>query len=242
MSPPPARPAPGRGPLASLLATSTLLAALPEPALLELARTARRRRYAAEQALFRVGDASDLVFVLHSGHVRASIRSSDGRDLILHVAGPGETPGYPDLIDEARRSVDAIAQDEVEVVALPARAARAALLAHPPALMRLAAELTGIIRKLGETTADLVFRDLRARLAKFLLSRPATTGRVELGLSQGELAAQLGVARQSLNRALGELSQAGLIRVRRSGTSIELLDRTELERLASGTHSLLSQM
>ena len=56
----------------------------------------------------------------------------------------------------------------------------------------------------------------------------------------GELAAQLGVARQSLNRALGELQRRGLIRVVGSGTTIDLLDRMTLRRLAVGDRRPLS--
>lgn len=224
------------------LAACPPLSALPEDELRELAAIARRRRYEPEQALFRFGDRSDALFVLCSGHVRATIRSTDGRDLVLHVAGPGEAPGYLDLIDASPRTVDAEAQDEVEVLVLPAQDVRAALLAHPPALLQMSAELAGIVRALSETTADLVFLALPARIAKLLLARPATEGRVELGLTQGGLAAQLGVARQSLNRALGDLQRRGLIRVERSGTSIALLDPSELEKLALTGSRSLSQM
>lgn len=70
-------------------------------------------------------------------------------------------------------------------------------------------------------------------MAKLLLTRSASGERVDLGVTQGELAEQLGVARQSLNRALGGLQRDGLIRVR-GGTQVELLDRMALRRLAVG--------
>jgi CRP/FNR family transcriptional regulator, cyclic AMP receptor protein len=225
----------------SLLAACPLFAVLPERVLREFAGLARRRTYEAEQVLFRAGDPSESAFVLCSGHVQARIRSSEGRELVLHVSVPGEAPGYLDLIDGAPRSVDAVAQDDVEVLMLPARTVRRALIEHPSALMELSTGLAGIIRKLDELMRDLVFLDLPARLAKLLLARPAG-GRVELGVTQGELAAQLGVARQSLNRALGDLQRRGLIRVEESGTAVELLDRMALRRLAVGARPPLSQM
>lgn len=221
-------------PRLAALAACALFASLPDAAVRALAGLASKRRYDTGEALFRFGDASDTVFVLCSGRVQATIRSTDGRDLVLHVSGPGEAPGYLDLIDDTPRSVDAVAHDDVEVLVLPARAVRRALLEHPAALMRLSAELAAIVRGLSETAADLVFLDLPARLAKLLLARPAPEGRVELGLTQSELAAQLGVARQSLNRALGELQRRGLVRVVGSGTTVELLDRMALRRLAVG--------
>jgi CRP/FNR family transcriptional regulator, cyclic AMP receptor protein len=229
----PADPALPDEPRLSLLACPPF-AALPERVLRELAGLARRRRYEAEQALFRVGDASESAFVLCSGHVQARLRSREGRELVMHVAVPGEAPGNLDLIDGAPRSADAVAQDDVEVLVLPARAVRRALSEHPRALMELSSGLAGIIRKRNELMRDLVFLDLPARLAKLLLARPTSGGRVELAVTQGELAAQLGVARQSLNRALGDLQRRGLIRVEESGTAVELLDRMALRRLAVG--------
>jgi CRP/FNR family transcriptional regulator, cyclic AMP receptor protein len=230
----PADPALPDEPRLSLLACPPF-AALPERVLRELAGLARHRRYEAEQALFRVGDASESAFVLCSGHVQARLRSREGRELVMHVAVPGEAPGNLDLIDGAPRSADAVAQDDVEVLVLPARAVRRALSEHPRALMELSSGLAGMIRKRDELMRDLVFLDLPARLAKLLLARPASGGRVELAVTQGELAAQLGVARQSLNRALGDLQRRGLIRVEESGTAVELLDRMALRRLAVGS-------
>lgn len=49
---------------------------------------------------------------------------------------PGEAPGLMDLIDEAPRSVSALAQDDVEVLVLPTRAVRRAFVEHPHALLQ----------------------------------------------------------------------------------------------------------
>ena len=125
----------------SLLAACPLFAALPERVLRQLANIARRRIYDAEEALFRVGDPSDTAFVLCSGHVEARISSGTGRELVLGVAGPGEVPGELDLLDTAPRSLDAVAQGDVEVLTLPARAVRRALSEHPSALMEFSTGL-----------------------------------------------------------------------------------------------------
>ncbi len=61
-------------------------------------------------------------------------------------------------------------------------------------------------------------------------------------MTQTELATLLGVARQSLNRVLGELQRDGLLRVEGSGTSIELVDRMGLRRLSVGGDASLSPL
>ncbi len=225
--------------LAPLLACP-MFAPMPENALRGLADIAHKRHYAVGEAVFRVGDTPEAAFVICTGRVSAVIRSPAGRGLVLHVAGPGEAPGQLDIIDQAPRSAHAVAHEDAELLVMPARVVRATLLEHPAALMSFAGDLAGIVRRLSEIASDLVFLDLPGRLAKLLLSRPAPDHRVELGVTQSELAAQLGVTRQSLNRALGELQRRGLIRVEASGTSIELLDHMALRRLAVDSGEPLS--
>lgn len=188
-----------------VLAACPLLEPLPETALQRLADASVRRSYAADGALFRTGDLSRWLFVIDSGHVRTVRRAGGGRELVLHVAGPGETPGHTDLIDGGPRTVDTTAVDAVEVVAVPAEALRRAMLAHPEALMRLAEDLIFIVRELDVA--------------------------VEVGHNQNEMAARLGVVRQSFNRTLASLQARGLIRVTPGGRRVELVDRHGLEAL-----------
>jgi hypothetical protein len=226
----------------SALAACPLFSAMPERVLRELAHVAHRRSYEAEQVLFRRGDPSGSAFVLCSGHVQARIRSDDGRDLVLHASAPPEAPGYLDLIDEAPRSVDAVAQDDVEVLVLPAQAVRQALIDHPRALMEMSIELAGIIRLLDELVRDLVFLDLPARLASCCWrGRPPTAAsssappRVRWRRSSGWPASR-STARSA------NLQRQGLIRMQDSGRSVELLDRMALRRLAVAARRSLSQM
>jgi len=214
--------------------------ALPEEAAERLAARARLERYEPQQALFLVGDPSNVVYAIGTGHVSAVIPSTQGRDLVAHVAGPGEAPGELDLVDGASRSVNAIAQDDVEVVAVPTAAVRAELLANPESLMAHTQNIVGICRSLGEQVRDRVFLDLHGRLAKHLLLLAAGSDTTSLGEGQAAAAARLGVARQSLNRALGDLQRAGAIAVGSAGAEIEIVDGELLERVASRGRFALS--
>ena len=80
--------------------------------------------------------------------------------------------------------------------------------------------------------SDLVFLDLPRRVAKLLLSRSTTRsdGKTvsELGASQTVVAAQLGVSRQSVNKALSGLVRHGWIEI--DGRQVVLRDPTALRR------------
>lgn len=206
----------------------SLFASLPDEALERLAERAVAHTFSSEEVLFRTGDRSESVYVICSGHIRACVRSADGREVVLHVAGPGEAPGYLDLVDDGPRSTDAVADDDATVIEIPVVVARATLVTNPEALMDLARELVGIVRVLDRKVGEFVLLDLPARLARAILELPESNGVVRFGGTQSDLAAQLGVARQSLNRALGGMQDQGLIEVSGGGSRIEILDRSAL--------------
>ena len=204
----------------------TALFAAAEPArLLPLARHAFLRRFARGQVVCTEGEPSDHLYVVRTGRVRVLVQSPRGEEMTLSVLGPGETIGELSMIDGQPRSASVEALSDAQLVALPAADVRAALRADPALLLAAAAELAATVRRLTGGTADLVFLDLPRRLAKLLLgeARPAPSGvlRVEPGMTQSGLAARLGVTRQTLNRALGDLVRRGWVlparRLRRPG-------------------------
>ena len=186
------------------------------------------RRLNKGQVLFTEGDASEHVFVVASGRLKIQSTSSRGEDLVYAVVGPGELFGELSVLDGSARSASALTLDEVELWCVPGPALLSVVRASPAVALALAQELAGQLRRLTVTTADLVFLDLPRRLAKFL----ATNGRGG-GISeqaQSDVAAQLGVTRQSLNRALQRLQDRGWVDVQR--TAITVLDLPALERFA----------
>lgn len=217
-----------------LLLTSPWLAELDDPSRDRVARMATRRIHRDSAALFRQGDECERVWLICSGSVQAMKSGPGGRRLVIHVAGPGETPGHTDLVDGGRHSVDAIALGNAETLSLPAAAMRAELLRNPAALMRLAVDLVGIVRTLDAAVADQALLSLDERLAKFLLSRRTGDDLVRLEADQATVASHLGVARQSLNRSLAALADQGLIAVEPGGREVRILDAEGLRSVTAG--------
>lgn len=219
--------------LAELRRTS-LFSAAGDDALRPLAGHAFRRRLAAGQILFTEGEPSEHLFVVRSGRIRIVVSSPHGDELTLSVLGPGDTFGELSVIDGGARSATAEALDAVELLAVGAAEARQLLEREPALLLAVAAELAASVRRLTGNAGDLVFLDLPRRLAKLLLGEaaPGPDGRprAAIGMSQSGLAARLGVARQSLNRALTGLVRRGWIAT--EGADVILLDPSALRRFA----------
>ena len=86
------------------------------------------------------------------------------------------------------------------------------------------------------SAADLVWLDLKGRLAKLLLqlASPADgqAPPVVAPITQADLASLCGVTRESISKTLASFGRRGL--VRRDGHGYALLDTATLERLAGG--------
>ena len=187
------------------------------------------RRLPRGQVLFTEGDDSDALYVVQRGRVAVLLTSPRGDELVLAVLGPGDALGELSVLDGRPRSATARALEDSELVAVPSRALRALLASSPGLALSWALEMSATVRRLTGVTGDLVFLDLSRRLAKLLLEGGRRD--VELGMTQSEVAARLGVARQSVNRALSSLQSRGWVQV--VGSHIDLRDRPALERFAA---------
>jgi len=208
-----------------------LLRALDDDLVGELASGAHISTYERGAALFFENEPSTRMFVVLSGRVRIFRNSTDGGELVLAHAGPGESIGELSVIDELPRSASAQALERSRIISVPADRMRDVLSSSPAAVLEIARHLAVTVRRLTGTTSDFIFLDLPHRLAKYLLSlvvmREGDGATVVLPASQAGIASQLGVTRQSLNQALGSLAQDGLIVV--DGRAVRVLDLAALE-------------
>ncbi len=217
---------------AAELAGVPLFATLSSDALGQLARAAFVRRLGPGQVLFVTGEPSDHLYVVRSGRLRVMTTSPHGEQLVLSFAGPAEVIGELSALDRQPRSADVVAAEASVLIAVPTLAARAVLESDPGAVLAVALQLAAHVRRLTGAMSDLIFLDLPRRVAKLLLSREflLPDGRTvsDLGGSQTMVAAQLGVSRQSLNKALSGLARRGWIEV--EGQRVVLLDPRALQK------------
>jgi CRP/FNR family transcriptional regulator, cyclic AMP receptor protein len=216
----------------ALAALPLLRAASPED-VQSLARQAFPRHLTRGQVLFVEGDPSDHLFVVERGRLKVTVGSARGQELLLQVVGPGGAVGELSVVDRLPRSAGATALDDLSLWCVPADALRTALARSPGLCLALAEDLAAQVRRLTGASADLVFLDLPQRLAKLLVALHAGEGPPGLaGMAQTEVAAHLGVTRQTLNRALSRLSGAGWVEVRREGLAVR--DPAALREFAEG--------
>lgn len=202
-----------------------------------VARLTRVLHLATGQVLFHKGDEGDALFGVIEGAIRIYVASAEGRELTLALLEAGDVFGEIALLDGLPRTASASAAAPTTLISIP-RAPFVELFERerrlPPHIIEVLCER---LRAVNEDLSDVVFLDLRARLAKKLLALGVAHGRhtaegirIELRMSQSELAQMLGVTREAVNKQLHALTREGLVRQERG--QILLLDRERLVKLA----------
>lgn len=189
------------------------------------------------RAIFHEGDRGDRLYVIGSGKVKLGRRSSDGRENLLSVLGPGEMFGELSLFDPGPRTATASAVSDSRLYELSHDELIRWLDKHPAVAKHLLEALARRLRRTNEALADLVFSDVPGRVAKALLDLSTRFGetvedgiRVAHDLTQEELAQLVGASRETVNKALADFTSRGW--VRREGRAVVLLDLPRLERRA----------
>jgi CRP/FNR family cyclic AMP-dependent transcriptional regulator len=215
----------------ALLRRTRLFAELGEPTLRALAERSVERSFPRHGRLFHQGDPGNGVFVVASGLVKVVVTSEDGEEMVLVTLGPGDAVGELSVVDGGPRSAAAEALDPT-VALLITREALLDLAARDPAITEaLLRTLGGLLRRLTEQAADLVFLDLPGRVAKLLAGLAAERGvstaegiELDANLTQTDLAGMVGASRQSVNQILQGFTRRGYLQVRGRRIVVHRLD------------------
>jgi CRP/FNR family transcriptional regulator, dissimilatory nitrate respiration regulator len=214
-----------------ILAALPLFRGAPPAAVQALARHAVERRYAMDQTIFTSGSAPVGLFIVLEGRVRV-VRGREGRQHVIHMEEAGGTLGEVPLFAGGAYPAMAIAAEPTRCALLSRDAIHAAIAADPVVAFLLLERLALRVRGLVERLDRLALQSVRARLAAFLLTRSeSSSGSISLGMTQGELAEELGTVREIVVRGLQTLRRTGAIRSA-GGGRIVILSRELLQQLA----------
>ena len=121
------------------------------------------------ETLFDEGDLGDRLYIVTEGKVKLGHTSSDGRESLLAVLGPGEIIGELTLFDPGPRSTTATAVSPASLLFLEHEDLMHVLDTNPTLAKHMLRALAQRLRRTNESLSDLVFSDVPGRVAKALL-------------------------------------------------------------------------
>ncbi len=180
--------------------------------------------------VFLEGDNVDAIALLISGVVRVYKVGETGREITLYRFGHGESCILTANAILSQKSFPAIAtvEKEAEAVMIPADRFRDWVKRYNAWREFVFELLSERLSTVMAVVDEVVFQRMDRRVASLLLSKSKILHPIRA--THHEIAAELGSSREVISRILEDLSQKGLIEVRRG--IIEILDFDELSALA----------
>lgn len=195
-----------------------MFADLAEEDIRDLMAVAKRRTFRSGEVIFHRDDPGQVLYMIKEGKVKICLISPDGQEISLAVLGAGEYFGEFALYDSLPRSADAIAIERVECYTLQKSDFHSAIMKNPKIAIQVLEGLSKRLRNTDQMVEDLIFLDVYGRVAKKLLELSDTHGikveggtRIDVRLTQQELASMVGASRESVNKVMGYFSDKGYI-------------------------------
>ena len=200
------------------ITTADLFTALPalvdvdQRAVAQLARASTVRRYARGTTIFRAGDVADGLYFVLAGKVLV-VRETPSQSQMLHTENAGGVLGEIPVFGGGRFPATARAVEPARCAHLGIGVIERLLREEPTfarfALRRMATRAQSLLHRIDELTTTTV----TSRLAAYIVARAAEskTPDFSLGVTQLELAEELGTAREVVVRGLAALIDAGAI-------------------------------
>ena len=170
----------------------------------------------AERGEFIVleSEPAEALYFVVSGVVKVFKTSADGREQILQIVRPGESFNDAPIFDGGANPASAQAMGPVVLYGIKNSDMSAILRTHPQVALNVIHVLSQKMGRLVSLVEDLSFKHVTARLAKILLEYAGDgVGPAKPRLTQQEMAAMAGTAREMIGRSLKELEDEGVIRL-----------------------------
>jgi len=196
-----------------------LLASLPDDLARGLFANAHVVSLAADQTLFLEGDKGEGCYRVDEGLLKASVAAPSGGERILAILGPGAVVGELSMIDGAPRSASVTALKDSKLSFVSRTAFDSFGDAHPQIYRHIVVLLAHRLRDTNEALAATSFLSVKGRVARALLNLADAFGRdvgqgrivIRQKISQNDIAAMAGIARENVSRVLKDWEHRSLV-------------------------------
>jgi CRP-like cAMP-binding protein len=180
------------------------------------AQGTRVLEYGPYRAIFNQGEPADSVYYLRQGMVKLAVASSDGREAIVAILGPGGFLGEGCLTGEKARREEAMALTDCTLTRVEKSVMTRALREQPDVLESFLDHLISRNIRYEQDLIDQLLNTSEKRLARTLLLLSQTVKNRDAEavlptLNQETLAQMVGTTRSRVSHFMNKFKKLGLI-------------------------------
>lgn len=187
------------------------------------------------ETVFAQGIEGDLLYLIVCGQVRIFTVSQLGQEISVKIFRDGDFFGELALLDGQPRSASAQAMCATRTLTLHRQAFHEAIQSMPAIAVLVLEELSNRLRRTNTYIEHLASYSAPQRIVRTLIDladqhgvcEDGVTARINLHLTQDDLASLAGTTRETVNRVLASLREQGLIQIERARVSVLNLPRLE---------------
>lgn len=197
-----------------------LLMGMSEQEMQRVAAMTRMTRHRRGELIYLPGDPSHSIYFLKEGRMKITGLSEDGHEVLLDVIGPGEIFGEVGAIQESPRTTSAQALEDSLLCEMHRNDFEALLATYPKMSLHVLKRVGFRLKKVEAQLLSLICKDVSTRVREALIdligveSTARPNPPVKIGLTQQDLANLIGASRQETSRALRELEDSGVLKLK----------------------------
>ncbi len=197
---------------------------------MEVAEIASKKTYEKGEMVYMAGDRGEALYVIHTGKIKITRISSNGKEQVIRVLGPGEFMGELSLFSSSPLTDNGEALEKTTVCIIEAEKLKKLIEKYPSIALKVIEELSKRLEVAENLIENINLHRVEKRLADILISLANTEGEIVLKMSKRDFASHIGMSQETLSRQLSAFEDAGLIQLI-GHRRIVLLDKEALQEI-----------
>lgn len=199
-----------------------------------LNQVVKSRTYHKGEFIFREGDSSDTLYVVHKGTIKVSKVTEEGKEQIIRILFHGDFFGQYALLENKKHYADAEVLEDTTVCHLHKNDFKIILERNPTMAMNFMMALSELLQIADEWIGTISLLEVERRLAKALLlffERENGGEYFQLPVPKKDFASLIGATPETLSRKLVHLQSMQILELD-GRRGIRLLDVEKLKEIA----------
>jgi CRP/FNR family transcriptional regulator len=198
--------------------------ALPADDVEALRRFGVRKSLPAGARLFRQGDRPEAIFIIENGEVELAYEARYER-LTVMILRDGSSLGDLPVMLGTPYSYTAVTRTPTTALRFSTQTIETLVEIHPHICFRWLRLVSGRLERAQRRLVELAGKTAFEQVVHFLLHEVDERNSPTVQLTQGEVAATLGIGRQTVSRVLAQLDRQGVVNRARGRIEIRSVDR-----------------
>ncbi len=200
----------------SILKAVPYFSGLSDTVLASVGKHIFEKRAERGEIIFFEGEPADVLYFVVEGVVKAFKTSADGKEQIFRIIRPGDSINDVPVFSGGVNLASAGAMSAVILSGIKKKELENILKEYPQIAANIINVLSRRVEELITLVEDFSFRRVSGRVAKILLEYTGQGNGEKPRLTQQEIAAMIGTAREMVGRSLKNLESEGAIRIERN--------------------------